>query len=437
MSRAIVPAKRRRWDPTAFELYCEEHPDRNPVTNLVCFCYELLGVTTGFLGAAGAVATMHWLMLPAVAVFVLVILQMNGRKLSGKLRIAQLAAPAIAVPLSLLIWFGGPAPGAKVDAATQDGGAAAVTTPAPKVEPPSQKKVGVFSQWFGGNRDAYKKFGVDGHTGVDVAADCGVPAFAPDTGTVADVGNDPDGYGWYIDLANYQGESIRTSHYQEGSITVKPGDQVRIGQQWAAVGTSGNSTGCHVHFELKPRNPNVRNGYGGAVNPANWSPSDCKLVGVPAAFGEYICPAAQRYGVNPALVAAIIAYENRFNVKGWPAKPLEYPWPCSPMGACGPAQFMPDTWWNEEKQRGYRVDGPALYPGDGGGDGVADRHSFSDAIFGSAHYLAAIAKQKPDPMMVAAEYNCGPRCGGPFATWPAETRDYAPKVVQLRQSFTP
>lgn len=307
----------------------------------------------------------------------------------------------------------------------------ASTTPAPAAavtDPKAQApKPGVISQSFGANEKAYKKFGVKGHTGIDVAADCSIPAFAPATGTVVGIGDDPEGYGHFVRLATYGGESITLGHFEQ--VLVKKGQTIPIGTQIATVGTSGNSTGCHVHFELHPRDANPKNGFGGAVDPKDWKPTECGLKDVPAAFGEYFCAASQKYPIKAAMVAAIMTYENRFNVKGFPDQPLTYPWPCSHAGACGAGQFIEPTW------EAYGVDGPALYPGDGGGDGKADRNSFSDAVFSTARYLAAIAEKKPDPLMVAAEYNCGPKCGGPFATWPNETKDYAPNVVKLRNQF--
>ncbi len=320
---------------------------------------------------------------------------------------------------------GGPSEAAKAVVTPAEGGGA----PDPKAQTPSPKKQGVTSQWFGENEPSYRKFGVKGHTGIDIAADCGVPAFAPATGTITATGDDPKGYGHFIRLADYAGESILLGHFDQ--ILVKQGQTIALGDQIATVGSTGNSSGCHVHFEVHPRNENPRNGFGGAVDPKNWQPLPCRLKNVPAAFGEYICAAAAKEGLNPALLAAIITYENRFNVKGYPDSPLKYPWPCSPAGACGPAQFIAPTWAS------YGVDGAKLYDGDGGGDGVADRHSFSDAIYGSARYLRAIAEKKPDAAAIAAEYNCGPKCGGPASEWPYETRDYVSKVTALRASFTP
>ena len=71
------------------------------------------------------------------------------------------------------------------------------------------------------------------------------------------------GYGNYlaIDHGTYNGVSYRTvyAHLAPGSITVKSGQKVGKGQQIGRVGTTGRSTGYHLHFELRvngyPKNP--------------------------------------------------------------------------------------------------------------------------------------------------------------------------------------
>ena len=63
------------------------------------------------------------------------------------------------------------------------------------------------------------------------------------------------GYGNYImiDHGKYNGKYYRTvyAHLKPGSITVKTGQKVNQGQKIAAVGTTGNSTGYHLHFEIR------------------------------------------------------------------------------------------------------------------------------------------------------------------------------------------
>lgn len=89
------------------------------------------------------------------------------------------------------------------------------------------------------------------HTGTDFAAGCGTPVYAPAAGTVfsAGWGNDGGGYRVKISHGVVQGNSLTTVFYHNASVAVSSGQQVSQGQLIAYSGTSGNSTGCHSHFE--------------------------------------------------------------------------------------------------------------------------------------------------------------------------------------------
>ena len=99
------------------------------------------------------------------------------------------------------------------------------------------------------------------HTGVDYPAACGTPIYAAAAGTVQDVRWNR-AYGMLLTL-NHGGNVVtRYAHSKRGNVMVKPGQQVRAGQQISKVGNAGFSTGCHLHFE-------VRLG-GEFVDPAEW-----------------------------------------------------------------------------------------------------------------------------------------------------------------------
>jgi murein DD-endopeptidase MepM/ murein hydrolase activator NlpD len=89
------------------------------------------------------------------------------------------------------------------------------------------------------------------HTGVDLAGHgCGAPIYAAHGGTVVYAG----WYGtWgnYIRIANGDGTSTAYGHIQPGGIGVHIGQQVGPGQLIAKVGTTGHSTGCHLHFIVR------------------------------------------------------------------------------------------------------------------------------------------------------------------------------------------
>ncbi|PPH65659.1 cell wall-binding protein [Rathayibacter rathayi] len=88
------------------------------------------------------------------------------------------------------------------------------------------------------------------HRGTDIAGGCGVPIFAAHSGTVTYAG--PNGtYGNWVLIEHGSGISTGYAHIMPGGIYVGVGDQVQAGQQIASVGTTGASTGCHLHFETR------------------------------------------------------------------------------------------------------------------------------------------------------------------------------------------
>ena len=99
------------------------------------------------------------------------------------------------------------------------------------------------------------------HYGVDLASGCGSAIYAASSGRVVYAGYN-GGYGNYIKIDH--GGSIGTGygHIQNGGILVRYGQQVSAGQLIAFEGNTGNSFGCHVHFETYD--------HGYPVNPINF-----------------------------------------------------------------------------------------------------------------------------------------------------------------------
>ncbi|WP_233265488.1 M23 family metallopeptidase [Leifsonia sp. AG29] len=88
------------------------------------------------------------------------------------------------------------------------------------------------------------------HPGDDIGAACGTTIFAAAAGTVVAAG--PNGsYGNFILIDH--GGAVRTAygHIRDGGIGVTVGEQIAAGQAIAQVGTTGASTGCHLHFEVR------------------------------------------------------------------------------------------------------------------------------------------------------------------------------------------
>ena len=85
------------------------------------------------------------------------------------------------------------------------------------------------------------------HGGVDIAADSGTQVAAFASGTVEAVGEDSD-FGRWLRLLHSDGVSSFYAHCSE--ICVKEWEGVLVGQTVALVGSSGTSTGPHLHFEI-------------------------------------------------------------------------------------------------------------------------------------------------------------------------------------------
>jgi murein DD-endopeptidase MepM/ murein hydrolase activator NlpD len=88
------------------------------------------------------------------------------------------------------------------------------------------------------------------HEGVDLASSCGAYIFATHAGTVAYAGV-YGGYGNYVRINH--GDSIATAygHIMDGGTLVRVGQQVSAGEAIAHVGSTGHSTGCHLHYEVR------------------------------------------------------------------------------------------------------------------------------------------------------------------------------------------
>lgn len=89
------------------------------------------------------------------------------------------------------------------------------------------------------------------HTGVDFGAPCGTPVYAAAAGTVTVGGWTNAGGGFTVMISHgvIDGNALTTVYYHNTSVMVSPGQQVSQGQQIAVSGGTGNSTGCHAHFE--------------------------------------------------------------------------------------------------------------------------------------------------------------------------------------------
>ena len=101
---------------------------------------------------------------------------------------------------------------------------------------------------FGGRRHPILGF-VKMHTGVDWATPYGTPIFASGNGVVEKVGWE-GGYGKYVRLRHNNGYETAYGHMSAYAKGMEPGKRVRQGQVIGFVGSTGMSTGAHVHYEI-------------------------------------------------------------------------------------------------------------------------------------------------------------------------------------------
>jgi murein DD-endopeptidase MepM/ murein hydrolase activator NlpD len=98
--------------------------------------------------------------------------------------------------------------------------------------------------------------GIRMHSGIDIAAPLGSPIFAMDSGTVGTAGW-KGGYGLFVALEHSHGVQTRYGHMSR--VNVVAGQQVQQGDIIGFVGSTGRSTGPHLHYEVRSA--------GQAINP--------------------------------------------------------------------------------------------------------------------------------------------------------------------------
>ena len=102
--------------------------------------------------------------------------------------------------------------------------------------------------------------GAEFHQGIDIAAEMGTPIVATADGVVTIAGWNAGGYGNMVDIDHGSGVSTRYGH--ASAVVVTAGQRVRRGQIIAYVGSTGHSTGPHLHYEVRLS--------GQPVNPASY-----------------------------------------------------------------------------------------------------------------------------------------------------------------------
>jgi murein DD-endopeptidase MepM/ murein hydrolase activator NlpD len=96
------------------------------------------------------------------------------------------------------------------------------------------------------------------HKGIDIANNVGTPILAAQDGQVTFAGWNDGGYGYLVEITHPDGS--RSLYAHQSRILVQVGEEVSQGQQIGQMGSTGRSTGPHLHFEIHA--PGL-----GAVNP--------------------------------------------------------------------------------------------------------------------------------------------------------------------------
>ncbi|WP_020108326.1 transglycosylase family protein [Nocardia sp. 348MFTsu5.1] len=286
----------------------------------------------------------------------------------------------------------------------------------------------------------------ESHRGTDFAAPPGHPIVAALDGQIADAGP-AQGFGnWIVIDSIDNGQKVSTvyGHMYDNGVRVRTGDKVKAGQRIGDVGSNGQSSGPHLHFEVWPGG-RLPEGAGHPIDPMPWlqgtatsngdeaathggndQPAPCpadtfgtaggslKAGSVPPEFEPWIrragslCP-----GVSAPMIASQLYHENKFRY-GANA-------PVSPDAAAGPAQFIPGTW--------------ARWGKDYDGNGIVDVNSIGDAVMAEGHYLCYIREQVDDGLkdgsyrgdpteLTLAGYNAGE---GSLVRNPPPGRDSLPR----------
>lgn len=138
------------------------------------------------------------------------------------------------------------------------------------------------TQRYGENPGNYNRWNLKAHNGIDFAAPSGTPVLAAADGWVEKSELDESGYGNYVQIRHIA-RGLRSVYAHLSRLDVKAGTAVRAGQVVGLSGSTGNSTGPHLHFEVR-KDGQEKNGYGGAIDPSwllDW-PGAIETPAVPA-----------------------------------------------------------------------------------------------------------------------------------------------------------
>jgi murein DD-endopeptidase MepM/ murein hydrolase activator NlpD len=117
----------------------------------------------------------------------------------------------------------------------------------PAIQPVSNRTLDRVASGFGYRIDPIYKT-PKMHTGIDFTAATGTPVYATGDGTVKESGYDNGGYGNNVIINHGYGYQSLYAHMKK--IKVRVGDRVRRGEVIGWIGSTGKSTGPHLHYEV-------------------------------------------------------------------------------------------------------------------------------------------------------------------------------------------
>ncbi len=145
----------------------------------------------------------------------------------------------------------------------------------------------------------YTQYGLAGHDGIDFGVPMNTPLYAVDDGNI--IWSGPGDYGVTVIIQHGWGESYY-GHLSTAAVTV--GTHVTKGQLIGYSGESGEATGPHLHFGMKPNNPDMKNGYYGKVDPLPYLPYNNQQPNDLSTLNPTLAQAAATQSVLSASTAA-------------------------------------------------------------------------------------------------------------------------------------
>ena len=116
------------------------------------------------------------------------------------------------------------------------------------------------------------KYWANGHQGIDFICS-NKNIYATCDGTVRVIDYDANGWGQYVSIGDAEGRRHVFCHLVKGSVKVKVGQKVNRNTLIGTMGSTGNSSGIHLHYQINSAN-------GTSINP-------CSYLGIPNTIGTY------------------------------------------------------------------------------------------------------------------------------------------------------